>query len=96
MYDFKGGPARYRTLLAGWLTQARDGDLLMCHVASGTPHGAAADALIAARRAEFEVLDSLEFDALVSDAGLQLAPMSRILAQPREINPALAQPPAQS
>jgi hypothetical protein len=58
VYDFEGGAARYRGLLAGWLQAARDGDLLMCH--AGLPDGprGAGDPLAAARAAEFEVLSS--------------------------------------
>lgn len=81
VYDFRGGRDRYRELLAGWLHVACDGDLLMCHPSLPSND---ADALMPARVAEFEVLASAEFDAALSAAHVQLAPMSRMLA-PRGI-----------
>jgi predicted glycoside hydrolase/deacetylase ChbG (UPF0249 family) len=76
VYDFSGGADRYRTLLAGWLAGAEDGDLLMCH-----PSRAAdpADPIGRARQAEFEVVGSPGFGAQLQAAGLELAPMSAIL-----------------
>jgi predicted glycoside hydrolase/deacetylase ChbG (UPF0249 family) len=76
VYDFQGGPERYAERLAAWLALSRRGDLLMCHPSAATRQ---ADPLIDARRAEFEVLSSAAFDALCSDAGIVLQPMSRIL-----------------
>ena len=96
VYDFQGGADRYRALLAGWIASAGDADLLMCHAAGPTHSDAASDALIAARRAEFEVLDSAALDALLNEAGLQLAPMSRILARPRALTRGLERAPSQS
>ncbi len=77
VYDFRGGEPRYRSLLARWLSCAASGDLLMCHPATGDDAG---DPLIAARRAEFEVLRSADFMAWADDAGVTLGAMSRILA----------------
>jgi predicted glycoside hydrolase/deacetylase ChbG (UPF0249 family) len=80
VHDFSGGAARYRERLAVWLAMARDGDLLMCHP-SQLPDGT--DPIGAARQAEFEVLASTDFAALLQRAGLTLAPMSAILAETR-------------
>lgn len=62
VYDFQGGEAVYRALLAAWLQHVGDGDVLMCHPAAHIDH---ADALGAQRVAEFNVLSS-------DDAGLWL------------------------
>jgi predicted glycoside hydrolase/deacetylase ChbG (UPF0249 family) len=77
VYDFRGGPERFRGLLAQWLADARDGDLLMCHVATGIVPG---DEIAQPRVHEYEVFAADAFDALVRDAGVQLAPMSAIAA----------------
>jgi predicted glycoside hydrolase/deacetylase ChbG (UPF0249 family) len=76
VYDLRGGPARFRELLARWLRDARDGDLLMCHVATGIVPG---DEIAQARVDECSVFARDDFDALVRDAGVTLAPMSQIL-----------------
>lgn len=76
VYDFQGGAARYAALLAAWLHAAGHADLLMCHP-SRAAH--AADPLIDARNAEFQVLSGADFDTLRADAGVELQPMSRIL-----------------
>ena len=78
VYDFQGGPARYRTLLRTWLGAARDGDLLMCHPGLGVKHS---DGLNAARESEYQVLSSPQFDELLQANGIALWPMSRILAR---------------
>lgn len=77
VYDFRGGRDRYRELLASWLRVACDGDLLMCHPSLPSND---ADPLMPARVAEFEVLASAGFDAALSEAHVQLAPMSQLLA----------------
>lgn len=78
VYDFAGGPDRYRSLLAAWLRSARHADLLMCH--AGLPAPEAHEPLASARQAEFEMLASLEFGAMLDDVGVALRPMSLILA----------------
>lgn len=77
VYDFSGGAPRYRQLLRRWLHQARSGDLLLCH--PGLEAGAD-DALAAARQAEFAVLASDDFAAMLLTEGLSLRPMSSQLA----------------
>jgi predicted glycoside hydrolase/deacetylase ChbG (UPF0249 family) len=54
VYDFQGGAQVYDALLALWLGNARDGDLLMCHPAAR----GSSDAMAAQRAAEFQVLSS--------------------------------------
>lgn len=76
VYDFAGGPDRFRGLLREWLAAAQDGDELMCHVATGEVPG---DEIAAARVNEFQVLAQDDFDVLVMGAGVTLAPMSRIV-----------------
>ena len=78
VYGFKGGTARFRKLLAGWIRSARDADLLMCH-AGLRPHQG--DPLGAARQAEYEVLAGAEFGAMLRGSAVTLGPMSRILAR---------------
>lgn len=78
VYDFGGGAAAYRAWLAAWLRAARDGDLLMCHVAM--PGDAAGDPIAAARQAEWQVLGAPAFAEQLAEAGVTLAPISRIVA----------------
>jgi predicted glycoside hydrolase/deacetylase ChbG (UPF0249 family) len=54
VYDFQGGAQVYDELLALWLGNARDGDLLMCHPAAR----GSSDAMASQRSAEFQVLSS--------------------------------------
>jgi len=77
VYDFTGGPDRYRTRLEHWIALSEHADLLMCHPAIGFVSD---DPLIAARRAEFQVLSDSSLDLLLEQAGVKLACMSRILA----------------
>ena len=77
VYDFEGGADRYRTLLGAWLRCASHADLLMCHPSLAQDKG---DALLAARQAEFQVLSSAAFGTLLRDSGIELWPMSQILA----------------
>lgn len=74
VYDFRGGPARYRALLQAWLEAARDGDVLMCHPAAAAPGDAqaAADPIGAARRTEHAVLVEAELDTTLAHAGVRL------------------------
>lgn len=78
VYDFQLARPGFAALLPRWLAAARDGDLLMCHPSRGV--GAATDALLAARKAEFDLLDSIRFDVLMRTHPLQLAPLSLTLA----------------
>ncbi|MBX3620748.1 MAG: ChbG/HpnK family deacetylase [Rhizobacter sp.] len=89
VYDFRGGAARYRTLLAAWLHAAAEGDLLMCHPSAAMVlTDPLADPLLGARCAEYAVLGGPAFEALRRDAALTLMPMSRILAgAPAGVNP---------
>lgn len=77
VYDFRGGPQRFRRLLDRWLHDARDGDLLMCHVATGILPG---DEIARPRVDEYGVLSEDGFDALAREAGVTIMPMSRIVA----------------
>ncbi|MEO7854107.1 MAG: ChbG/HpnK family deacetylase [Rubrivivax sp.] len=79
VYDFEGGPERYRELLGAWVRSAREADLLMCHAGLRQPEGG--DPLAAAREAEYEVLAGSGFGAMLRDAGVALRPMSQILAR---------------
>lgn len=76
VYDFHGGAARFRTLLAQWLHDARDGDLLMCHVATGIVPG---DEIAQARVDEYAIFAEDGFDELVRDAGVEPVRMSSVV-----------------
>ncbi len=76
VYDFSGGSDHYAQLMTGWLSSARQADLLMCHPSVLTD---AVDPLITARQAEFAVLASATFESQLTDAFIVLRPMSRIL-----------------
>nr|WP_315431478.1 ChbG/HpnK family deacetylase [uncultured Albidiferax sp.] len=78
VYGFNAQPAQYLQILAAALRTAGDAALVMCH-----PSGQhdAQDAIGAARLIEYGVLRSPELGQLVQDAGLDLQPMSRILAK---------------
>jgi predicted glycoside hydrolase/deacetylase ChbG (UPF0249 family) len=76
VYDFRGGAERYRRLLSDWMRHARDGDLLMAHVATGIVPG---DEIAAPRVVEWEVFSQDSFDDLVGAAGVRIETMSRIL-----------------
>lgn len=80
VYDFCGGPALYAQRLACWLAAAETGDLLMCHPSLPWTGG---DPLIDARHAEFQVLGAAGLPALWHAAGIELRPMSAILAGQR-------------
>jgi predicted glycoside hydrolase/deacetylase ChbG (UPF0249 family) len=77
VYDFRGGPDRFRHLLGQWLHDARDGDLLMCHVATGIVPG---DEIARPRVDEYGVLAGDGFDAMVREAGVTVEPLTRILS----------------
>lgn len=67
VYDFAGGPERFRGLLAQWLAAARDGDLLMCHVASAIVPG---DEIAQARLDEYSILAGEGFGRMLRDCGV--------------------------
>lgn len=71
-YDFRGSEARYAGLLAGWLTLAGDGDVLMSHPSkanhAGDTHGPT-------RQFEYRVLASEKFGRLLKDAAIELTPV---------------------
>ncbi len=75
VYNFHPDPARYRQLLQAWLALAGDGDALMCHPAL---QATTTDPLLAARRSEMSVLEADDTIELIREAGLGLAPMSRM------------------
>src|SRR5690606_37928348 len=75
VYDQQGGARRYSRLLQRWLTNARDGDLVMCHPAM--PGGG--DGLASQRAAEFEVLARPELGDWMRWNGVCVA---RLLAHP--------------
>lgn len=76
VYDFQGDAERYRGLLAQWLGAAQDGDVLMCHASLPAD---APDAILAARRNEYQVLAGAPFADLLAREGVEVAPLSRIL-----------------
>jgi len=80
VYDFRGGPMRYLQWMAAWLGSAEDGDLLMCHPSESTGK---TDPIARARQAEYKVLCSKDFEAMLLASGVTLMPMSRVLAAAR-------------
>jgi predicted glycoside hydrolase/deacetylase ChbG (UPF0249 family) len=77
VYDFRGGAARYRELLGGWLAGAANADLLMCHPSLEWHNG---DASSDARRAEFDVLSAAPLATLLERHALRLQPLTATLA----------------
>ncbi|MEJ6023288.1 ChbG/HpnK family deacetylase [Ramlibacter sp. PS4R-6] len=77
VYDFRGGADRYRRLLADWMAHARDGDLLMAHVATGIVPG---DEIAQPRVVEWEVFSQDGFDEVLRGAGVTVVRMSEIVA----------------
>ncbi|TFY96687.1 ChbG/HpnK family deacetylase [Ramlibacter humi] len=76
IYDFSGGPGRYEALLAGWLRCAADGDLLVCHPATGAPPD---DPIGPARRSEYQVLAGPGFGELLLNGNVRIEPLRAIL-----------------
>jgi predicted glycoside hydrolase/deacetylase ChbG (UPF0249 family) len=83
VYDFEGDASHYLALLRAWLEAVRDGDLIMCHAACAT--SATGDPILAARIIEHQALAGPEFDWLLRDTGVILAPLSRILRSPEAL-----------
>ena len=77
VHDFQVDAARYRELLHGWLQNARDGDLLMCHPSTSTD---AHDPLLRSRTSELQVLGDDSFVPTLARAGIRLAPISKTMA----------------
>ncbi|MDR1969523.1 MAG: ChbG/HpnK family deacetylase [Burkholderiaceae bacterium] len=71
VYDFAGGPARYATLMDGWLSRAPAHAVLMCHPGQGAADGD--DPIAAARQWEFDVLGSPAFAQALARHGIRLA-----------------------
>ena len=65
VYGFDGDAAAYRQRVCGWLAQAQDHDLLMCHPAAG-----GSDALARARRIEYEFLRGQDYSELLDQYGV--------------------------
>lgn len=76
-YDFRGGAERFRRLLRQWLSSAHEGDLLMCHVATGIVPG---DEIAQARVDEYGVFASDWFDELLREHAVAPARMSAMKA----------------
>ena len=79
VYDLRPDAHRFHSLLRGWLHAARDGDLLMCHVAQARVPG---DEIARTRVAEYEVFAGDSFSEDMRAANTVIEPMSRILAAP--------------
>ena len=78
VYDFAGGTQAYARLLAGWVCDAADGDLLMCHPSLHLTPG---DAVGAARFDEFCVLVSPYLGELLLATQTTLRSLSGIMAR---------------
>ena len=76
VYDFLGGTRRYRSLMRGWLAAAQDADLVRCHPSLMAD---AEDLLSSAQRAQYDVLASAAFGAMLANERIELKPMSQIL-----------------
>ena len=79
VYDFRGGPQRFRALMREWLADARDGDLLMCHIATGIVPG---DEIARARVDEYAVFGDEGFDQILRDAQVTPARMTGLAQRP--------------
>lgn len=73
VYGFDGDAGRYLALLRGWLAQAQQGDVLMCHPATEAP---ADDGIGAARVREYAVLAGPEFAQALAEARVRIAPLA--------------------
>jgi hypothetical protein len=71
VYGFDGSAEQYRRCLAAWFDEAADGDLLMCHPSAEGPER---DAILPARRREYEVIGGHAFAALTDTTGVRIVP----------------------
>jgi len=69
IYDFSGEVSAYAARMTGWLAQAPEGAILMCHPAQRLEPG---DEIGAARVREFAYLSSLDYVAALEQARVQL------------------------
>ena len=70
IYGFSGGAAHYAELMEAWLTQAREGCIVMCHPATRAEAG---DEIGAARAWEYAYLASDAFVQALARAGVQVS-----------------------
>ena len=87
VYGFNAEATAYQALLEGWLAQAADGSVLMCHPSHTAEAG---DPIGPARRTEYQVLASGALEALLARFGVQAQPMRAILSLddlPRQAQP---------
>jgi chitin disaccharide deacetylase len=71
-YDFDPSPEAYRKRLKGWLKDAKDGDVLVCHASA--PTKAPRDTLLSTRVMELSALIGGAFGQNLRSAGIQLGP----------------------
>jgi predicted glycoside hydrolase/deacetylase ChbG (UPF0249 family) len=76
VYGFDGDGQGYACRLQGWLAQAGEADLLMCHPATRALPG---DPIGPARVAEYAVLSAPCFGELLQRYGLRVERLSRVL-----------------
>ena len=69
IYDFAGDQARYAQQMAGWLSAAPPGSIIMCHPAQAAEPG---DVIGLARAREFAYLSGADFPATLARAGVRL------------------------
>jgi predicted glycoside hydrolase/deacetylase ChbG (UPF0249 family) len=69
VYDFAADGPRYARLMAGWLSAAPTGCIIMCHPAQAAQRG---DAIGLARAQEFAYLGSATFSAALAKAQVRL------------------------
>lgn len=77
VYGFDANPAQYLALLLAGVRTGGDAALVMCHPSQVCD---ARDVIGAARLVEYEVLQSTALGSELRDLGIDLQPMSRILA----------------
>ncbi|MDR0276123.1 MAG: ChbG/HpnK family deacetylase [Burkholderiaceae bacterium] len=82
IYDFKGGAAAYAHRMAGWLTQAPAGAVLMCHPAAASAQEGS-DPISAARQWEWAYLSSPAFAEQCAAAGVRFARGSDLYGKSR-------------
>jgi predicted glycoside hydrolase/deacetylase ChbG (UPF0249 family) len=70
IYDFSGEVSAYAARMTGWLAQAPEGAILMCHPAQRLEPG---DEIGAARVREFAYLSGPDYLVTLAQAGVQLA-----------------------